>query len=77
MAEQMRGKKKHQRKKNIGWVIWNQAMATEFCNKKCQFCEHPLLIGDKYYVLDDNPLKFGHAKCVWKSIDEEAKKQGV
>ncbi len=61
----------------MGPAIWDKTIATEFPDKRCEYCQRPLSVGDKYYILDGDPSVFGHADCVWKAVDEEAKRQGV
>ena len=61
----------------MGPAIWDKAKASEFPDKRCEYCRRPLSVGDRYYILDGNPSRFGHADCVWETIDEEARKQGM
>ena len=61
----------------MGWAIWNKEMSEEFQNAGCEYCENPMALGDKYYILDDTPLRVGHAECVWKAVDEAVKKKGL
>jgi hypothetical protein len=69
-----RGRK---RRRDMGPAIWDKARALEFPDMKCEYCGRPLSVGDEYYILNGNLSRFGHADCVWKAVDEEAKKQGV